>query len=88
MHGEENARIGSLVLKWRTSAGLSQAALADALGTQQTTVSKLESGTYRLGVSQLVRILRACGIPLAQAAPDIERACSAGSKPLWERIDE
>lgn len=83
-----NRDIGRLVAAWRKRAGLSQAALADALGTQQATVSKLETGSYRLSVVQLVSVLDACGLTLAEVANEITKAAGTDGRPLWERIDE
>lgn len=83
-----NTRLGELVAKWRKDAGLSQANLADAMGTQQATISKFESGAYKLSVEQLLSILNACGLKLNEVADEIERASEATDKPLWERIDE
>ena len=83
-----NTRLGGLVAKWRRGAGLSQANLADAMDTQQATISKLESGAYKLSVEQLLSILNACGLKLNEVADDIERISETTDKPLWERIDE
>lgn len=81
-------KMGRLVAEWRKGASLSQAALAEALGTQQATVSKLETGAYKLTVTQLMDILGACGLSLEDVADDITRSASSEGKPLWERIDE
>ena len=82
------ARLGTLVSSWRKDAGLSQSAIAELLGTQQATVSKLESGTYKLTVAQLVCIVNACGLSLRDVAADVEDALKADAKPIWERIYE
>lgn len=82
------ADLGELIAGWRRGAALSQSALAEALGVQQATVSKLESGKYRLGVLQLMEILAACGLALSDVAKDIEHAAQTEKRPLWERIDE
>lgn len=83
-----NIRLGGLVARWRKDAGLSQANLADAMGTQQATISKFESGAYKINVEQLLAILNACGLSLREVANDIEDAAEASDKPLWERINE
>lgn len=83
-----NTRLGGLVAEWRKDAGLSQANLAEAMGTQQATISKFESGAYRLSVEQLLSILKACGKSLRDVADDIEGASETADKPLWERINE
>lgn len=84
----ENACLGDLMVGWRKGASLSQTALADALGVQQATVSKLESGTYRLSVLQLMAILDICGLTLSDVAKDIEQAVQADNRPIWERVNE
>lgn len=88
MADREHANLGALIAGWRREASLSQAALADVLGTQQATVSKLESGRYRLSVMQLMTILDACGLSLTEVAGDIEDAMETEGRPLWERINE
>lgn len=88
MNGNAEARLGALIATWRLGVGLSQANLAEALHTQQATVSKMEAGTYRLSALQLLEILDTCGLRLADVADDIEGAVHAEGRPLWERIDE
>ena len=83
-----NTRLGRLVLKWQKGAGPSQANLADVMGVQQATISKFESGAYKLSVEQLLFILNVCGLTLGEVADDIERASKATDKPLWERTNE
>lgn len=84
----DNARLGQLVSGWRKGASFSQTALADALGTQQATISKLESGSYKLTVSQLSYILDVCGLTFPMVADELESVLHADAKPIWERVDE
>lgn len=84
----DNARLGQLVAGWRKGASLSQTALADALGTQQATISKLESGSYKLTVSQLSCILEACGLTFPMVANELESVLHTDAKPIWERVNE
>lgn len=88
MEDRRSIELGRLITRWRKKAGLSQAVLADALGTQQATVSKLETGAYRLTVVQLVAVLDACGLSLKDASEAIETVASAADRPIWERINE
>lgn len=81
-------RLGALIASWRKDAGLSQSAVAELLSTQQATVSKLESGAYKLTAAQLVCIVNACGLSLEDVATDVENALKVASKPIWERINE
>lgn len=85
---DESINMGGLLAKWRKAAGLSQANMADALETQQATISKLESGAYKLSVSQLISFLSACGLTLSDVAAEIETVARTEDRPLWERIDE
>lgn len=85
---DESISLGGLLAKWRKDAGLSQASMADALGTQQATISKLESGAYKLSVAQLLAFLSTCGLTMSDVAREIDAATRAEVRPLWERIDE
>lgn len=87
-HVLDAVRLGTLIASWRRNAGLSQSTVAELLGTQQATVSKLETGTYKLTVAQLVCIINVCGLTLREVADDVEAALIADAKPIWERIDE
>ena len=84
----DNARLGQLVSGCRKGASFSQTALADALGTQQATISKFESGSYKLTVSQLSCILDACGLTFPMVADELESVLHTDVKPIWERVDE
>ena len=76
---DESTNLGALLAKWRK---------ADALGTQQATISKLESGAYKLSVAQLLTFLSACGLTVSDVAGEIDAATRTEDRPLWERIDE
>jgi transcriptional regulator with XRE-family HTH domain len=52
---------GALVREARTLAGLSQAELAERLGTKQTVVSRWERGVDEPRLSTLARLLQECG---------------------------
>ena len=51
----------------RTAAGLSQAALAERVGTSQATISAYENGTKQPSVATLSRLLAATGSRLTVA---------------------
>lgn len=87
-HPQQSALLGELITQWRKNAGLSQTALAEALNTQQATVSKLEAGSYKLSVLQLLAILSVCGLTLSDVANEIETVLRADGVPLWERVNE
>ena len=48
--------LGRQILRLRLARGLTQAQLADALGTKQPAVARLESGSYRPSLATLVKI--------------------------------
>ena len=53
--------LGELIGSARRAAGLTQVALAAAIGTAQSVISRWERGADSPRVETLVRILRACG---------------------------
>ncbi len=54
-------RTGRLVREARGIAGLSQAELAERVGTKQSVISRWERGVEEPRLSTLARVLRACG---------------------------
>lgn len=58
----------------REEAGLSQKELADALGLEQTIVSKIEHGIRRLDLLELDELCRIVGISLEQFVRRYRRA--------------
>jgi transcriptional regulator with XRE-family HTH domain len=54
--------VGAAIREWRRAAGLSQAALAERIGTTQSAVSRWEHGHEEPRLSTLVAILRGCGL--------------------------
>jgi transcriptional regulator with XRE-family HTH domain len=61
----EPAQVGGLVERLRRQAGLTQAALADRIGTTQAAVSKIETGRTLPGLDLLDRIARAVDRPIS-----------------------
>jgi transcriptional regulator with XRE-family HTH domain len=57
----DERELGELIRESRQEAGLSQAALAAALGTKQSVVSRWERGHETPRADTLAAILRACG---------------------------
>lgn len=81
MSTEESApRRGSPagLVRWgRQRAGLTQAQLAERMGTTQSAVCRLESGRDEPRLSTLRAALAACGLVLdlvVRAEPDVDRA--------------
>jgi transcriptional regulator with XRE-family HTH domain len=56
--------VGRIVVERRRSAGLTQARLADRLGTTQAAISKIETGRTLPGLDLLERLAEATGGPL------------------------
>jgi transcriptional regulator with XRE-family HTH domain len=65
-----------LVAGAREAAGLTQAELAERLGTKQPVVSRWERGVDEPRISTLERILRTCGLTLRLSVTpdDVDRA--------------
>jgi DNA-binding XRE family transcriptional regulator len=47
------------IIKLRTQKGLSQKELADIVGTKQSAISRLESGSYNPSISFLIKLAKA-----------------------------
>ena len=67
---------------------MSQADLAELLGNQQTSISKLENGSKRITVAELSQILCACGLTFGVVSNDLDSLFIHKSQPLWERVNE
>jgi DNA-binding helix-turn-helix protein len=67
---------------------MSQADLAELLGNQQTSISKLENGSKRITVAELSQILCACGLTFGVVSNDLDSLFMHESQPLWERVNE
>lgn len=83
-----NLSLGRLIAEWRKRSGMSQAALAEALGMQQASISKLENGSKRITVAELSRVLCACGLTFSTVSDDLDGLLAQEPQPLWERVDE
>lgn len=67
--------LGTEIRRWRETAGLSQADLAERMGTSQSAVSRWESGRDEPRLSTLASILRACGLEgELRVGPGVDRA--------------
>lgn len=61
----DSAALARLVRQARREAGLSQAALAERLGTTQSAISRWEAGRDEPRLGSLASILDACGLRLS-----------------------
>ena len=67
--------VGRLIRQARAAASLTQAELAELVGTKQSVVSRWERGHDEPRLSTLDRILRACGqAAVLHVEPDVDRA--------------
>ncbi len=78
-------RSGLLVREARSIAGLTQAQLAEAVGTKQSVISRWERGLDEPRIGTLARLLRACGLEADVAfrrLDDVDRAQVRGTMRL------
>ena len=61
---EEEFFVASLLISARARANLTQAELAERMGTSQSTIARLESGTAQPSLSTLKRLAQATGMRL------------------------
>jgi ribosome-binding protein aMBF1 (putative translation factor) len=66
LHEEAYARFIRLLVEKRVRSGLSQQALADKLGWNQSIIAKIETAQRRLDIIELIRIARAVGFDPAR----------------------
>lgn len=84
---------GDLIRESRKRAGLTQAALAERLGTTQSVIARWESGRVEPKFETVRTVLRAAGFSLLVALDPYDDADMAQAKRLLrlspaERIDE
>lgn len=73
----------------RENAGLSQEALAEAVGTDRRNIRRWEVEGHDPGGTALLRVLSAVGVELRPPAPDgVPQALSAEIRDLARRIEE
>jgi transcriptional regulator with XRE-family HTH domain len=69
--------VGAKIRIFRTNRGLSQTALAEAIGVTFQQVQKYESGTNRVGAGRLSRIAVVLGVSIGQLFESSEDADAA-----------
>ncbi|MFC4395595.1 helix-turn-helix domain-containing protein [Arthrobacter sedimenti] len=75
--------LGNMAAAWRISAGLTQQTLGAAVGLDQATISRIESGDRKVDVDLLLQILAATGQSLPDVASDIQELAPARPS-LWK----
>jgi len=71
---EELRILGEVLVRVRERAGLKQSDLAARLGLPASYLSKIENGTRRLDVIELIQIARAMKVDPAGIVREIEKA--------------
>lgn len=73
LHDGAYARFVEKLVERRLKSGLSQQAVADQLGWNQSIIAKVENAQRRLDVIELVRIARVVGFDPARLVREIEK---------------
>ena len=78
-------QIGAKIAYFRTLSGISQKELADRIKTTQSTISKVENGSYNdnLNIAMLTEIADALEIDLA-----LLLEFNGFEKAMWEKVEE
>ena len=78
-------QIGAKIAYFRTLSGISQKELADRIKTTQSTISKVENGSYNdnLNIAMLTEIADALEIDLA-----LLLEFNRYEKAMWEKMEE
>jgi transcriptional regulator with XRE-family HTH domain len=71
---EELVILGNVLADARERHGIKQTELAAKLGLPASYLSKIENGTRRLDVIELIQIAQAMGADAAELIADVERA--------------
>lgn len=74
LHDEAYADFVSLLIERRKASGLSQQAVADALGWQQSVIAKIETAQRRIDVIELVRLSKVVGFDASKLVREIRTA--------------
>ena len=78
---DEMRILGEVLVRARERAGLKQAEVAARLGLPASYLSKIESGTRRLDVVELIRMAEAMGVDPAALIAEVQRALSECGAP-------
>jgi len=78
----EVAAIGSRLRELRKNRGLTQAELARQIGIQQSDLSRMEKGTYRVSLDNLFKILGVFDLDLADFFGDQQDETELQQQPL------
>ena len=73
LHHPDYEVFAVLLRSVREESGVTQVELADRLGMEQSTISKIERRERRVDVAELRRICIALGVPLVEFTSRLER---------------
>jgi transcriptional regulator with XRE-family HTH domain len=73
LHDDVYAHFVQLLVDKRVKSGLSQQAVADALGWNQSIIAKIETAQRRLDVIELIRIANVVGFDAARLVRDVQQ---------------
>jgi transcriptional regulator with XRE-family HTH domain len=76
------AAIGSRLRRLRKERKLTQADLARQIGIQQSDLSRMEQGEYRVSLDNLFKILRVFDLQIAEFFAELQEASQAMQRPL------
>ena len=80
MHTEAYAAFVRIMVQKRIKSGLSQQAVADALGWNQSVIAKIESVQRRLDVIELIQIASIVGFDASRLVKEIHLHLQADKK--------
>lgn len=72
LHDEVYADFVALLVKYRVRSGMSQQAVADALGWNQSIIARIESVQRRIDVIELIRFAKAIGADPSRLVREIQ----------------
>jgi transcriptional regulator with XRE-family HTH domain len=82
LNSPQVAAIGSRLRELRKGRGLTQAELARQIGIQQSDLSRMEKGEYRVSLDNLFKILGVFDLDLADFFGDTSKPADAPQQPL------
>jgi len=80
LHGDRYRAFVDLLVQRRKASGLSQQAVGDALGWNQSIVAKIETCQRRIDVVELLRLADVVGFDAARMVQEVRRAMVAGGE--------
>jgi transcriptional regulator with XRE-family HTH domain len=73
LHGESYAALVRLLVERRKASGLSQQAVADAMGWPQSFIAKIEKRERRLDIVEFVKLAAAVGFDPARIVRELQK---------------